>query len=280
MANVYEIVTGKILEALDRGEIPWRKPWGESGLPFNAVSKRHYNGINVMLLAMAPYTDPRWLSFKQVGTLGGRVRRGEHSTLVTFWKVEKYTPEPTANEPEPKEKKSFLLRYYNVFNVEQCDGLKIPTIEKRTVEPIGEAEKIVADMPSKPSISHNGADRAYYKVSDDSVHLPPQGAFKSPEGYYGTLFHELTHSTGHPKRLNRLENGALLSPFGSEDYSKEELVAEFGAAFLCASSGITNTVENSSAYIQSWMNALRNDKRLAVFAASQGQKAADYILSK
>ena len=181
-----------------------------------------------------------------------------------------------------EDKTIWLLRYYSVFNALQCEGLPLPdvSIDAREFDPKAEAEGIIASMPSAPSIGHDGGDRAYYIPARDSIHLPPRYAFEKPEEYYSTAFHELGHSTGHKSRLDRhgLETG--IAAFGSQVYSKEELAAEFCSTFLCNESGIKNTLDNSTAYIQGWAKKLRSDKRLVIVAASQGQKAADYILGR
>jgi antirestriction protein ArdC len=272
--NVYEIVTGRILESLDRGTVPWRKPW-TAGVPRNAATNRPYHGINTVLLGMASYADQRWLTFKQANELGGHVLKGERSTLVVFWKqvevADERDNESTRTVP--------LLRYYNVFNVAQCEGLNLPPVPTNPVEPLATAQAIVANMPNPPKIAHNGGDRAYYVPRTDSVHMPALAAFHGAGEYHATLFHELSHSTGHKSRLDRgtLETPA---PFGSEVYSKEELVAEFGAAFLCAEAGIDSTLDNSAAYIKGWMAKLQQDPKLVITAASKGQKAADYLLDR
>jgi antirestriction protein ArdC len=166
-----------------------------------------------------------------------------------------------------------------VFNIEQCDGLDLPKLETRYVDAIAQAEAIVGYIPNPPSISHDGRARAFYRPQLDSIHLPQQGSFDSAGEYYSTLFHELSHSTGHQSRIIR-QTLTEVVPFGSETYSREELVAEFGSAFLCAHAGIETTLDNSAAYIAGWLKALRNDKKLAIIAACQGHKAADYILGQ
>src|ERR671915_1559348 len=274
--KVYQIVSEKIIAALESGTPPWHKPW-KAGIPRNATSNRPYSGINALLLGTAPYSDPRWLTMKQANQRGGRIRKGEKSTLVIFWKQNTITEE--TEEGELTEKQIPLLRYYLVWNVEQCDGLDLPALETHKVDVIAQAEAIVAGMSNPPKISFDGGDKAYYVPASDSVHLPVKDNFDSAGEYYSTIFHELTHSTGHQSRLNRPTLTEVV-PFGSATYSKEELVPEFGAAFLCAHTGIETTINNSAAYINGWLRKLQSDPKLAVLAASQGQKAADHILGQ
>ena len=171
-----------------------------------------------------------------------------------------------------------LLRFFNVFNVDQCDGLSLSAVaDTPTVEPLEAAQAIVDGMPNPPRIAHDGGNRAFYRPRTDSIHMPAMSTFHGAGEYHATLFHELAHSTGHANRLNRLTLETP-APFGSEVYSKEELIAEFGAAFLCAQAGIDITLDNSAAYINGWSKALKADNRMVVTAASQGQKAADYIV--
>jgi antirestriction protein ArdC len=277
MSNrVYEIVTEKILAALESGTAPWHKPW-KAGIPRNAISNRPYSGVNALLLGMAPYSDPRWLTMKQANEKGGRIRKGEKFTLVIFWRQNTVTQEN--DDGDLTEKQIPLLRYYLVWNVEQCDGLDLPALETHKVDVIAQAEAIIANMPSPPRISYDGGGKAYYVPARDSIHLPHRNSFDSASEYYSTLFHELTHSTGHQSRLNRPTLTEVV-PFGSETYSKEELVAEFGAAFLNAHAGTPTTINNSASYINGWLKRLQSDPKLAILAASQGQKAADYIMGQ
>lgn len=270
-SSVYSIVTDQILKQLESGVAPWRKPWTMRP-PKNLISERYYRGINVFLLASSGYGSPYWLTYKQATERGGHVRKGEHGTKVVFWKIG--TREVEDADGDTVERKSILLRYYTVFNVEQCEGIESPNLAP-AVNPIEECERIVARMPNPPAVEQDA--RAWYRPANDTVGIPSRNAFHSAEAYYATLFHELTHSTGHPKRLGR-EGIEKLNTFGSESYSKEELIAEMGAAMLCGVAGIEQrTLSNSAAYLQAWIDALKSDSRLVVSAASQAQKAADYI---
>ena len=250
-------------------------------LPQNLVSRKPYRGVNVFMLHAMSYESPFWLTFKQAKEMGGNVRKGEHACPVVFWKwLDVDEPsEPTSKRAVP------MLRYYSVFNVAQCDGVTAPAIEgtDRPHSPIETAEQIVAAMPRRPAIRH-GLDRASYSPAADSVAMPSPERFDTPENYYNVLFHELTHSTGHESRLNRKGvsgAGGEWDGFGSQSYSKEELVAEMGSAFLCGRAGIVErTIDNSAAYVRSWLQRLKDDARLVVQAAAQVQRAADFILGR
>lgn len=279
--NVYEIINQRIMELLKQGTIPWRKTWNyQSNGPKNMVSKKEYRGVNVFLLACMPYSSPYWLTFKQVQDKGGHVIKGCKSVPVIFWKWLDRTGMEVSDDEHSTNGKIPLLRYYSVFNLEQTEGIEAPpTTETINIfRPIERAEQIIKDMPYKPEIKHGG-NRASYSPMLDYVKLPPQNTFQSPESYYATAFHELTHATGHASRIGR-KGVTETSYFGSHEYSKEELVAEMGAAFLCGFTGIENvTIENSAAYIQGWLRELKNDKTLLIHAGAQAQKAADFILN-
>ena len=289
MADVYEIITDRIVQQLEAGVVPWRKPWtaGPHGWPKNLVSRKEDRGVNVFLLSCTPYELPYWVSFKQAKDLGGHVRKGERASTAVFWKwceAKDREAEPDPQTGARRKTRVPVLRYYSVFNIAQCEGLesrvpKAPDDRPRDFEPIAEAERIAATMPQAPVVRH-GTVGAFYSRADDSVNMPSRERFESPEAYYATLFHELTHATGHPDRLNRPAI-AEQTRFGSEAYSKEELVAEMGAAFLCGQARIENrTIQASASYIAGWLQKLRDDRRLVVYAAAQAQKAADFILGR
>jgi antirestriction protein ArdC len=275
--SVYEIITDKIIEQLESGVAPWRKPW-QTPMPCNLISGKEYRGVNPFLLAPQGYASKYWLTFNQANKLGGNVKRGAKSSIVTFWNIgEEKTY--TNRHGEEKTGKSILLRYYNVFNLEQTEGIaeklgldKLPA----RVPDIERCASIVRAMPNAPKLEQSNA--AWYRPSTDSVGMPSINSFHSSEGYYSTLFHELTHSTGHASRVGR-DGIEQLNTFGSESYSKEELIAELGAAMLCGVTGIAPaTLDNSAAYLKSWINVLHGDSKLLVSAASAAQKASDYIL--
>jgi antirestriction protein ArdC len=270
--NIYEIINERIFKLLEKGEIPWQKPW-ISGEPANFVTKRPYRGINPFILVSSGYSCPYWLSFKQVKGTGGRIKKGEKGFPVVFWKL----VEKADQDSESGKRAVPFLRYYTVYNLEQTEGIIIPELPQRNFQPITEAEKIIHQMPRAPNIEHKQS-QAYYLPSHDLVNMPNANLFKSDEEYYSTLFHELTHSTGHASRLNRNEL-TKVTQFKSHDYSKEELVAELGSAFLCGRCGITpKVIVNQAAYIQSWLKQLQNNRKWLVYAAAQAQKAADFIL--
>jgi antirestriction protein ArdC len=277
--SVYEIITARIVAELERGSVPWRRPWSAK-LPVNLISQKEYRGLNVLTLGSQGYPSRFWLTFNQATKLGGRIRRGEHASPVIFWNIGEER-EYTTREGETRVSKPFLLRYSNVFNLSQTEGIDLPESalqETRTNNPIEECERIVAGMPHKPAVEQS--DKAWYAPSRDVVGMPSIGLFRSSEEYYSTLFHELTHSTGHKSRVGR-EGFESVQSFGSESYSREELVAEVGAAMLCGMTGIENrTIENSASYLRTWIDRLKSDSRLIVSAASSAQKAADYILGQ
>lgn len=271
--NIYDQVTQRIIALLEKGTIPWRKPWTvQTGLPRNFITKKPYRGINTFLLHAMQYESPFWLTYRQAMELGGHVRKGEKSCPVVFWKQLELEDKETGDK-----EKIPLLRFYYVFNAAQCEGLKNAPATTGEI-PASRPEEIIAAMPQRPEIKH-GMALACYSPSADAVSMPDRARFKKDAGYFATLFHELIHSTGHPSRLNR-STLTESAGFGSNPYCKEELVAEMGAAFLCGLAGIGETVlENSAAYVQNWLEQLQNDRKLIVQAAAQAQKATDFILN-
>ena len=262
--DIYAIVTEKIINLLEQGIVPWRRPWTSTGLPRNLVSKKPYNGINYFLLSASKYVSPFWLTYRQTTELGGHVRKGEESTIVIFWKVEdlKQSGEGRGTqESNENNRRRFLLRYYRLFNLEQCELPqavldKLPKIETHEHDPIEAAERIIAGMPNPPEIQYAGS-KAFYSSVTDRITLPPRELFISAEEQIATTYHEVSHATGHPKRLNR-KSITEAAPFGSPTYSFEEMIAEMSAAYLCAEAGISPAVlENQAAYIAGWLKKWR-----------------------
>lgn len=272
-AQVTQSICDRIKASITSGTpcTPWSKPWASiEGLPKGASGKE-YRGINLFLLSMMGYSNPFWFTFNKVRALKGSVRKGEKSTLVVLWNFIKKVDKDTGEE-----KKVALLKYYRVFNFEQCDNLPskyAATVTPRTIQDIPKAEAIVKGWDSKPQIKHGGG-RAYYSPAADYVGMPTRESFKGDEEYFSTLFHELIHSTGHTSRLAREFGGS----FGNEKYAFEELVAEMGAAMLCATAGIDNTVDNSIAYLSNWLSKLQSNPDWLIKAAGKAQKAVDLIL--
>ena len=238
--------------------------------------------MNVFLLAFTAfakgYGSSYWLTFNQAKERGGSVRKGEKASLVVFWKQyetkDKQTGEPITIP---------IMKYFNVFNAEQVDGIEIPDavkFEPLDFQPIEAAERIVAGYVGGPVVSYDGGQQAFYRPSTDTVHMPSKTRFASEPELYSTIFHELSHSVGHSSRLDRkLDTDP--KPFGSPDYGKEELIAEMSAAFLCSHAGIAPTViENQAAYVRGWLKQIKADKKLVISAAGQAQRTADWILGE
>lgn len=280
--DIYEHVTTEIVEGLKKGVVAWRKPW-EDGLPKNLKTKKTYRGINLLLLYVAKqrygFKSNYWVTFKQAQELKGHVRKGEKSHIITFFEF-KEKEKIIVNdygEDEKKIEKYPLLRYYRVFNLEQTDGIEIKE-EKLDFNRIKKCERVIKGYETKPRIIH-GFNKASYNPGEDTVKMPNKKDFESEEEYYSTLFHELIHSTGHKNRLNR-EGITKQNSFGSQEYSKEELVAEIGTCFLNAHTGIKGkTFNNNVAYINNWIKALEKDKRLIFRLAGKSQQATDHILN-
>ena len=270
--DIYKEVTDRIIAQMENGIIPWQKPWVAAGSCISHVTGKPYSLLNQMMLGKAG----EYVTFKQCQQEGGKVKKGEKASMVVFWKwVE------TEDEETHEKKEVPFLRYYNVFHIDQCEGLTAKHDEPLPgiADPNEKAEAFIADYLLRFGVKliHQSGDRAYYQPSFDRVVLPCMEQFKETAEYYSTDFHELTHSTGHESRLNRLEKVAF---FGTEAYSKEELVAEIGAAALVNHAGLetANSFRNSAAYIQNWLSVLKNDKRFIVSAAGKAEKAVNLIL--
>lgn len=282
----FDEVTKKICEAMERGVVPWRRPWSKIASARNAVTNRSYSGINPFLLALSGFTDPRWMTFKQAKRLGGNVLKGSKGTTIIFWKLLRknvgVSPGTTTDDDDDETTISRvvpLLRHYTVFNIEQTEGTKLPAFEPEVVdkvEAIDEAEAVIQGYPNPPTINDKGGDRAFYRPSTDTVSLPARSSFNDSAAFYETAFHELGHSTGHETRLNRRDEEP--APFGSPVYAREELVAEFCAAFLMQDVGLDSVIENAASYINGWTKAIQNDPKMIVVAATRGEKAALHIL--
>lgn len=282
-ADLYAQTTSRIVEALEQGVAPWVRPWstGADTLPMNAQTGRAYRGINVVLLAMESqrqgYFLDRWLTYRQAAELGGQVRRGEQGSTVVFWRLKKLGATadayPLDREEDVPERVIPLLRAYTVFNVAQIDGLpaKVTAVTKSAWEPEARAEELL--LMSGATIHHGGSVACYRPASDD-IQLPPRARFPTAANYYATALHELTHWTSHAKRCDR----QLSNRFGGSAYAAEELIAEMGAAFLCAHCRIDGQLEHASSYVASWLKVLRTDKRAVFVAATKAQQAADYVL--
>ena len=276
--DVYEMVTDRIIEQLEQGVIPWEKPWG--GVidgAYNRISKRPYSLLNQMLLQHSG----EYATFKQWSELGGHIKKGEKSEIVVFWKLQPYEEENADGEKIIKQIP--LLRYYNVFHISQVDGVDPKELDLNEFEPIEEAERIKTEYMTREhlKILEKLTDKAFYTPAFDYIQVPCKEQYQNVEEFYSTLFHEMVHSTGHKSRLDR-EDVKDCMYFGSENYSKEELTAELGSAFLVNLLGIETkkSFRNSSAYIQGWLGRLRGDKKFIVSASSKAEKAVKYIMNE
>ncbi len=275
--DIYQAITDRFIEQLKRGTVPWQKPWLSAQ---NVVSRKPYRGINALLLGSAPFGSPFWVSFKQALDLGGHVRKGEKSTPVIYYKfLEKR--DAAGNlvvRSDGTEARVPFIRWSNVFNLDQTEGIIPPALalDQNRQQPCEKAAAMVAEAKLCP-VRHVGF-AALYSPDRDVIQMPAPGTFRTLEDYHHTLFHEMIHATGHGSRLDR-EGVTKPIKFGSERYSREELIAELGAAFLSNEAGILDEVQfqNSAAYLDSWINKLEDDPRLIVSAAGQAQRGSDFV---
>jgi antirestriction protein ArdC len=286
--DVYDVVTTKILTALENGTAPWNKPWDSvTGAPKSLSSGKAYRGVNAFLLGLEQaekgYRSAYWLTFNQMAKLGGHLKGEKGSqkgTLVTFWKLL-----PIEDEATGKKKMIPLLKHFYVFNLDQTEGIeKLPKDAFPVARPVpspeerhAAAQAVVDAWEAKPVIKHGG-DSAHFTWATDELTMPLKESFHGLDEYHATLFHELTHSTAAEHRLNRAESRN--NAFGSHAYGREELIAEMGAAFLCAETGIESTQKNSAAYLASWIKTIKEDPRAVIVAAGKAQKAADMVLGR
>ena len=286
--KAYQKITDQIIKIMESGRIPWIRTWnagGAVGRPLSATSGEPYRGINEFLLGCAAdekaYNSRYWVTFVQAQKLGGYVKQGEKATPAIFWTLWKH---PKETDKNGKPKQITLLKVFRVFNLDQCEGVTLPPrMEKhdRTKKPtlnanerIETADRIATEYMNREGIElETGGNQPAYSYARDVVIMPKLKHFDDSEKYYQTFFHEIIHSTGHPNRKAR----KIANKFGSSSYAKEELVAEIGAAYLCNVAGIEPHIENTAAYLQSWLSALRNDKKLIVEASSQARRAVEYV---
>jgi len=281
-SDIYSLVNDRIIEALEQGVIPWKRPW-TGQLPTNYDSGKQYRGMNILTLGLAEmvsgYPSPYWMTFRQAQKHGGHIKRGEKATYIVF--SDKKIREIEKDDGTKEQKIFYVIRTFPVFNWNQTEGVPKKDVST-SFDPdrnlVATCNRILSQMPNPPTYRERGSS-AYYIPKQDLVNLPPIDTFKTTEGYVATKFHEYAHSTGHKARLNR--PGIMdVAAFGGEKYSFEELVAELTSAYLCAGNGIDNTLENSTAYIQHWLEALRNDRTMLLKASGKATAAVEYILGR
>lgn len=275
MKNIYKTITNQIIADLENNHLPWEQPWDGTNIPTNLKSKKAYRGINILILwSMAmkyQYSSNYWLTFKQAKELGGTVKKKSKGTPILFYMeiVKKVENKETGEETE---KKILIPKYYNVFNLVQTEGIKINTANENDFNPVSKAEDIIHNSGA---VIKEGSSGAYYRSDIDVIGIPKRSLFEAVEGFYNTLFHELSHWTGRKDRLNR----ELNNKYGESKYAFEELVAELGASFLSSTAGLSYSTQHAS-YIKSWLKLLKGDSKAVIKAASLAQKACDYVLTK
>lgn len=274
--DVYAIVNKRIIKRLEKGIIPWQQPMGEAGLPKNIITGRLYKGINVWLLASLGYEQNYFLSAKQIKEMGATIKEGQKGNLIVFWKwleIKDDETDQSANIP--------FLRYSNVYNIAQCDGIsetQIPLMDDKQINPLKKCLEIVVQMPNLPKIKHK-EDKAFYNPLLDFINVPKEQSFKDKESYYSILFRELIHSTGHLSRLNRKEV-VQQKAFGADPYSIEELTSEIGSSYMKSFAGIGKEYyEINEGDNEGWIDKIQNDKRFIIYASTLAQKATDFILN-
>lgn len=274
--DLYQQITDRIIAELEKGTVPWHKPWSYSSGAISRATGRPYSVLNQLLLPQAG----EYVTFRQAAEEGHPVKKGEKASAVFFFKF------IDAEDKDTGEKKQIpLLKYYSVFHISQCDGMKprfassVPV--HSDLQPDKRAEQILQDYIDRSGVTlkRQESDRAYYSPAQDTIVVPEISQFNDLAEFYSTAYHEAVHSTGHPSRLNRITD---IARFGSETYSKEELVAELGASYLVNAAGLetSSSFGNSAAYIKNWLSALKDDKRFIISAAGKAEKAVAYILDR
>ena len=290
--DLYREVTDRIIALIEQGVAPWRRTWSVYGLARNYVTGHTYTGINMILLNNTEHPIPYFMTFTQVKEQGGSIRKGAKAHPVIYFKVyykdadgQTLNQEDAHRRLEDGEEIQVLkfIKHFNVFNIADIEGIEftISEIDLKPNEKIERCEEIITKMPNPPELKHIDGISAFYSPKDDFVNMPAIEQFDSAEDYYATYFHELVHATGHTSRLAREE---LMNPeaFASKAYSKEEIIAEMGASFLCSTVQIDfdNIIESNAAYLAGWLDVLKEDSRFIFRAAADAQKAADYILDR
>ena len=274
--DIYAAVTDRIIAQMEQGQIPWSKPWCSNAKAISHATGKPYSLLNQMLLGR----PGEYLTFKQCQEAGGHIKKGEKSSMVVFWKWIEQEDEDTGEIKQVP-----FLRYYNVFHIDQCEGIPAKYTQENTfpdgASTVETAQEIINDYLERENVKllHQEGDRAFYRPSTDEIVLPIRKQFVSTAEYYSTVFHELAHSTGAPTRLNRLSSAAF---FGRDEYSKEELVAEIASCALVNHCGLESptSFSNNAAYIQNWLSVLKGDKRFIVSAAGKAEKAVTLILNQ
>lgn len=290
--DLYQAVTNKIVKALEKGSAPWRRTWTVYELPKNYASGHQYQGINQILLMMSEHPIPYFMTFKQAKALGGHIRKGATAEQVYYFNFVFKNKDGQSLSLEEKRQyhlqgKDYMvipfLKYFNVFNIEDITGIDFdtPELQLQSHEKVQKCEEIIANIKSRPDILCVNPNQPYYNKVRDYVNMPNMGQFDSPEAYYCTLFHELAHSTGHPKRLNR-EGIRMQTRYVDTRYGVEELIVEIAACFLCVECGILadEVLANSTNYLASWLNSIKKDKRFVFKVVADAHIAANFILNR
>lgn len=284
--SVYQMVTERVMEQMKQGIIPWHRPWTGTAGTINYVTRKPYSLLNQMLLQR----DGEWLTFKQLTERGGKIKKGAKAGMVVFYTKFAYKKDKQSEDGIiiTEEYEIPVLKYYNVFHIDDVDGIESKldgTTPTETLQPVEAAEEIVNGYVQREQgltfKNDEPSNNAFYSPSSDKVVVPMLSQYAEVEEYYSTTFHELTHSTMKKERCDRT-NENKKARFGNKDYSREELVAELGSAYLCTKANLNNekAFKNSVAYIQGWLRALANDEKMIVWAASRAEKAARYILGE